>query len=328
MTTFLRPTAHLIVLCAVVWVWMLSVGIAHAYTVEKIPEGDTPVGDFVVGPTKTELSLEPGTEHPLELLVTNRMGERRVFNLTTEDMKGSDDLTQNIVLLGDDRGPYSLKDYLKISDTRIELESGERARIPVIISIPKDAQPGGLYGSVLVSTAPQARPGESDGTGAQAGSVIVARIGSLFFITVPGDVKKEGNLVKFSTLPEGKKLFSRGPIDFQLLFKNTGSIHLDPYGTISIKNMFGEEVGLVNAEPWFAMPDSTRLRQIAWDRPYLFGYYTAEARINRGYDDQSDTAKVSFFVIPWTLIALVFVGLVLVFFVFRFIGRSFEIKRK
>ena len=34
----------------------------------------------------------------------------------------------------------------------MELELGERARIPVTITVPADAEPGGHYGSVFIST--------------------------------------------------------------------------------------------------------------------------------------------------------------------------------
>lgn len=308
------------------FLWVQSVS---AYTVEEIPGGDVAVGDFVVGPTKTELTIEPGTEKVMELLVTNRMGERRSFRLSTEDAKGSDDPSQTVVLLGDDRGPYSLKDYLKFEETNFELESGQRARIPVTVSIPQDAQPGGLYGSVIVTTASVPVTGDTTiQTGAKAGSVIEARIASLFFITIPGEIEKKGSLVEFSTIPNEARFFSTGPINFQILFENTGSVHLNPYGTVSIKNLLGEEVGTLRADPWFAMPESTRRRELSWDRPYLLGYYTAELQLHRGYGADVDTATVSFFVLPWKVLVLLFAGITGVAFALRFITRTFEIKKK
>ncbi len=309
----------------------LSAGVTHAaYTIEQIPGANEVIGDFVVGPTKVELSIEPGQERQIELMVTNRMGERRVFNFEIEDARGSTDPTETVVLLGDDRGPYSLKDYIKIPELSFELEQGERARIPVTVSIPQDAQPGGLYGSVLVTTTSIPGKGEGDGGGAKAGSVIVSRIGALFFVTVPGDVLREGALSKFTTIP-AKKFFTGGPIRFQVLFENSGSVHLNPAGEISIKNILGEEVGVVKAEPWFALPQSVRLRELSWNRPYLFGYYTAELTLDRGYDHLTDTANVSFFVIPWMLLTLALVVLTVLVFLLRLLFRAlgkFEIKRK
>ncbi len=318
--------AGMIALCALLG----FAGMVHAaYPIEKIPGGEQVFGDFVVGPTKTDVTIKPGQSREVELTVTNRMGSRRVFNLEIEDAKGSDDPNQAVVLLGDDRGPYSLKDYIRFPESSFELAQGERARIMVTISIPANAQPGGLYGSVLVTTdSLPSDDAEAIKAGTKAGSVIVSRIGALFFVTVPGDVKKAGFLEKFTTAPEGKTFFNQGPVKFQVLFRNNGTIHLNPSATISIKNMLGEEVGSIVAEPWYSFPQSVRMRELTWNRDYLFGRYTAELSLNRGYDNLVDTAQVTFYVIPWQLVAGAFAGLMLIFLFLRFVIRKFEIKRR
>lgn len=313
-------------LVAFAWLLFVPTHTNAAYEIEKLPE-DTVVGDFVVGPGKVELSVQPGETKTVELLVTNRMGTARTFNLAIEDVTGSQDPNTTVVLLGDDRGPYSLHDYLQISEMSFVLQHAERARVPVTISVPADAEPGGRYGTVLVTTT-SAEDGTAVEPGmARTGSVIVSRVGTLFFVTVPGDVRTEGALEDFSTIPD-KMFFTDGPIRFQVLFGNTGSIHLNPYGEIRIRNIFGQEVGVVRADPWFALPGSLRFRELAWDRGYLGGYYTAELTLNRGYQDILDTATISFVVIPWKLIAIVFGALFALIFAIRFIARRFEIRVK
>jgi len=297
-----------------------------SYPLEGIPGGDGIVGDFVVGPGKVDLTLTPGETRIVEMLVTNRTGERRVFNLTTEDAAGTNDINTPIVLLGSDRGPYSLKDYLSFPYGSFELGQNERARIPVLISIPADAEPGGLYGSVLVDTvAIEADSGITTNTVPQ--SAIVARIGTLFFITVPGGVAKEGGMKNFATIPE-KRFFQSGPINFGIYYENTGSIHLAPYGEIRITNMLGEEVDFVQLEPWFVLPSSQRLREIGWDREFLFGKYTATAHINKSYDDAIDSISFSFWVLPWKIVLGAFAIVFVVVFVIRAFFRTFEFKKK
>ncbi len=297
---------------------------AQEITREKVGAGD--YGDFVVGPGKVELPLNPGESRIVEMTVTNRLGEPRVFNIVTEDAAGSQDPSRAIVLLGDDRGPYTLKDYLHFPESSFILEAGERARIPVTISIPEDAAPGGRYGSVLVTTTSVPNDNRLSSE-ARPSSAIVTRIGTLFFITTPGEVEIEGQLEDFSTVPD-KKFFTKGPISFAALYRNTGSIHLNPYGTISIKNMLGEEVGFVEMDPWYAMPQSLRYREAIWEREFLFGRYTATLEINRGYNDLVDTKTISFWVIPLKLIIPAVGGLVLVLLLLRYIVTRFEFKRK
>ena len=77
---------------------------------------------------------------------------------------------------GDEIGPYSIRDFISFPETTFTLSLGERARIPVTISVPENAAPGGYYGSVLVSTVRSAEATESTAPR----SPIIARVGSLF----------------------------------------------------------------------------------------------------------------------------------------------------
>lgn len=284
------------------------------------------VGDFVVGPGKVDFTLNPGETKTVFVNITNRTGEKRKFNLTFEDAVGSRNTEQSLVLLGDERGPYSIKDYLSVPSKTFILEHNMRARVPVTIHIPADAEPGGMYGSVLVDTvAIKAKPGDTAGTEPQ--SAIIARIGTLFFVTVPGEVAHNGLVKDFSTIPRNM-FFQEGPINFGILFENNGSIHLAPYGEMRITNIFGEEVGYVEIDPWFALPDSLRLREIAWQREMLFGKYTATVYINRSYDDVVDEVSYSFWVLPWKIIGATFSILFVIFFVIRAFFKKFEFKRK
>lgn len=288
--------------------------------------GDDIIGDFVVGPGKIDISIAPGQTKVVEMTVTNRTGATRIFEMGAEDTQGSQDPSQALVLLGDTRGPYSLKDYLSVQMPRFELKHNQRARIPVTISVPADAEPGGLYGSMLVSTVTnEAQKGDTPGTVPQ--SAVVARVGTLFFVTVPGAAKKEGSLREFNTIPK-KTFFQTSPINFGFLFENKGSIHLAPYGELRIRNMFDEEVGYVRLDPWFVLPNAVRLREVAWNRDFLFGRYTATVYINRSYDNIVDELSFSFWVLPWKPLLGGFVGLFFIFFIIRSFFKNFEFKRK
>lgn len=284
--------------------------------------GDIQVGDFVIGPGKVELTIKPGQTVTKMISVTNRISEDRTFELIVEDMSGSADPSQAVVLLGDQNGPYSLRDYFSFPDKNFTLKLGERAQIPVSITMPPNAEPGGYYGAVLVTTV-QSNVEE----GQNVNTPVIARVGTLFFITVPGEFEKQGVMTDFTTIPK-KFLFTKGPINLGILFENTGSIHLGPYGEVKVQNLFGEEVGFVEIEPWFVLPKSMRLRELTWDRELLLGRYTITANINRGYDDIVDTKVIHVWVLPWQFLLGVFLTIFILFIVIRFITTRFEFKRK
>ena len=293
------------------------------FLIEKLTGDNLALGDFVVGPGKIEIEAKPGETVRAEISVSNRISDGRIFELVVEDIEGSPDASQSVRLLGEAKGPYTLKDYISFPKNTFKLDLGERARIPVMITVPKNASPGGLYGSVLVSTIQE----NTDQPVGATRSPIIARIGTLFFVTVPGEVVRAGETKEIS-LHNDKFWYERGPIDFSVIYENTGSVHLNPYGELRITNLFGEEVGFVELDPWFSLPKSLRSRDITWDRELLFGRYVATVNINRGYDDIVDTRTVTFWVLPWKIVGSIFLVVFLMVFGFRLFFRTFEFKRK
>lgn len=297
-----------------------------AFSVENLPEA-TVYNDFVVGPGKYQVQADPGETKTVNIIISNRLGKEKTFQIQIEDFTGSRDLQKPVVLLDSERGPYSLRDYIEIGTTTFTLGHAQRATIPVTVSVPTDAQPGGMYGSVVVSVATS--PAEQVAPGASSVGVnpIITRIGSLFFVRVSGDVREDLSMKSFS-LKGDKKILGSAPVTFQIVHENNGTVHQNPSGYVFVRNLMGSEVAKLEVEPWFVLPDSVRLREVVWDAPFLFGHYTATAEIARGYDNAKDVMTVSFWVIPWKIVATVFVGIVVVVFAVRWIASKVHISIK
>ena len=308
----------------------MSLGLAlpvFAYNIQDI--SDTPVlNDFVLGPGKIEIFADPGDEANRELLITNRMGKTMNFRVEIEDFRGSRDNPEAaVVLMGQEKGPYSLKDYIKPEIMDFSLGHGQRMTLPIKISIPQDAEPGGLYGSVIITTSDPKSDLKSEQGKATGQMKIVTRLGALFFVRVSGDVKESG-FVKDFTLKNNQKFYEQAPVFFNVLFQNDSSVHLQPYGTIEIKNFFGKKIDEVKLDPWFIMPDSIRTRGVQWDKKMLFGRYTATLAVNRGYQNIIDQKSVVFWVIPWKIVLAGLVILFVIAWLLRWTIGSFEIRRK
>ncbi len=291
---------------------------------KEVISGVVEAGDFIVGPGRTAIELLPGESRTFELSVTNRISNDRLFELVVEDIAGSQDPNKSITVLGDVVGPYSIRDYISFPNNTFALGLGERARLPVTITIPRDAEPGGYYGAIFVSTL---RTDAATAVANTAQSPVIARIGSLFFITVPGAITYESSLKDIALIPH-KAWYESGPITFGITIENLGSVHIVPAADISITNMFGEEVGFLEVEPWFVMPKSLRTRTVEWNREALLGRYTAEIRVARGHGEPIDTTTIVFWVLPWKIIGGVFVIIFVFFFSIRTFFRTFEFKRK
>lgn len=267
--------------------------------------------DFVLEPAKLEISLEPGSSTTKVLNILNRTDKKLDFKIEIEDFSGSQDPNQTVILQGDEKGPYSLRNYLMPEINTFSLEPGQKIILPIAISIPLDAEPGGLYGSVLISSQSGAR--------GDAGTTIISRLGALFFVNVEGEVTRSGELTSF------KKIDSEiGKTSFELLFTNNGNVHLNPYGFIKIFNIIGTQVDEIEVPAYFAMPDSVRYRNVEWNEGKLFGRYTAVAFINRGHDDIVDELSLTFWVLSAKLLITIAGGIILLILIILWLVRTFD----
>lgn len=283
---------------------------ANAY---EIKDTTTEIkGDFVLEPAKVEVSLDPGSFRTEVLNILNRTDKELNFKIEIEDFMGSQDPNQTVILKGEEKGPYSLKDYLVPEVSSFTLKPGQKMILPVVLAIPTDAESGGLYGSVLISSQSTVQ--------SQVGATVVSRLGALFFVNIKGQVTRDGELTSFFEKIDSED----GQISFDLLFTNRGNVHLDPYGYLRVFNLVGTKVGEIEIKPFFAMPDSVRYRNIVWDKGNLFGRYKAVISLNRGYDDKVDEMTVIFWVVPIKMIVSILGGIILLILIIIWLIRTFD----
>lgn len=287
------------------------------------------LNDFILEPTKNEVLVDPGTSAIRRLAVTNRTERTVTFTIDIEDIVGSDDPSSQVKLLGDERGPYSLRDFLYPAVREFTLRTGERITIPITVAVPEDIEPRGYYGAIIVSAKDQ----ETEGTNSvEVGGVtkLVTRVGSLFLVRVNGEVTEESSLEVFKPTGPWTPLYTKHPSAFEIGVKNTGNVHLVHYGAITIKNILGKEVQQLPVNAFFTLPDAMRYREIQWPDSFAFGRYTAELTLYKGFDDPETNAhvqKVAFWVIPWNIVIPTILVLVVIVLLVRFFKKNFKIER-
>ncbi len=286
-----------------------------------------PQNDFVVEPGKTEVLLNPGETMTKNVSVTNRTERTVHFTLTTEDFVGTDDVNQPVVLLGGERGPYTLKDFIKPELTEFTLAFGEKITFAVNISVPNNAEPIGHYGALVIANQPEELTEEQTNE-TQGKTRIVSRIGSLFLLKVNGQGKESGQITDFKVSGPSKFAYEHRPSGFEIAFKNTGNVHLVPYGTITIKSMIGKTIDTIPVDAYFVLPDATRYREVLWDEGFGLGRYTATLSLYKGYGEEYETAKVAFWVLPWKILVATFIVLALIISLIYYFTTRFELKRK
>jgi len=298
---------------------------AHAYQKESLDVEFK--NDFVVEPGRTEVFMNPGETVIKTVSVTNRSNKAISFFLSTEDFKGTDNPDNPVMLLGDDIGPYSLKNFLTPEVDKFSLEPGEKIFFDVKISVPTDSEPGGFYGALIIANNPDGNFESDSGNTAQGQTKVVSRIGSLFLVRVNGEVYESGELEDFKII-ESKLFYTKRPDGFEILFRNKGSVHLVPYGQINIKNIFGKTIDSLSVDAYAALPESLRYRQVVWEDGVSMGRYKAELSLYKGYGDEYDKMTIAFWVIPWKILLIVLLTLFILSSLLYFLTTRFELKKK
>lgn len=272
------------------------------------------VGIEVSSPTY-EVTATPGTTEPNLIKIKNVGNTTETYYPEVLDFK-SDNKTGTPVFLkeGQTSGTYSLASWIRISKEPIKLEPGASDARLFYVDVPVGAEPGGHYAGILFSTqAPQEKAGNIS---------LASKVGSIVLVRVAGKATEAAKITEFTS---DKQNYETANIKFSTTVKNTGNVHVQPKGVITIKNFFGVQEAAIDVNQLSAnvLPDSSRIFSSAWkDGGFKFGYYTASVVLTYGDPSQTTSASVSFWLVPWkTLLILVILIILLVVAVYFAIKR-------
>ncbi len=221
---------------------------------------------------------------------------------------------EGIQFVGRAPGVTSVKDWITIGSKDVfSFKVGESKQIPYTITAPPNAEPGGHFGVVFFKAT---QPGA-------AGSLkIGTQVGMLVLVAIPGNHLQKGKILNF-TVPS---FIQTGPVPFSIKFENTGTVHFEPKGVITISNMFGQKIAEVPIDGQVVLPTSVKMLSEEWNvSGLLLGRYTATASIVDGDGNTLTTDSVHFWAFPiWYGIAFL-VTLFVIFFVLRFLKSRIRI---
>ncbi len=180
---------------------------------------------LTISPARAELTGDPGETIQGTFTLVNQLDSDQTYYTSVENFEAQGETgTPNFT-----SSKEGLPTWVKIIE-KVVLKKGERATISYSVVIPTDADSGGHFGAIFLSTvAPSAGEGQVS---------VGAKIGMLLFLKVTGTVKEQGGLSAFA-LKNGKKVMTSIPVDFVYKFKNEGNDRVKPEGELVIKNTFG-----------------------------------------------------------------------------------------
>lgn len=281
-----------------------------------------------VTPSPIVESIEPGVTKTVELKIRNQNSkpETLKMGLRAFSVKENGDID----LKNDE--PQDVKDWVSFANPVFEIAAGEWFTQKITFAVPKEA---GFTYSFAVTISRSAPPQKETGTTAIEGSVAVFTLLS----TNRADATRKLDLVTFSSK---KKVYDYLPAIFSVTLKNGGNTLLKPTGTVYIQRTSKSDNPIAtmtfNASGAYILPDVTRTISLDWAsgfpvhktdsttnktkllwnwsdlQHFRFGKYVAKAVVvyNDGQRDIPVEAEISFWVIPWKMLTVLFLLIALV----------------
>ena len=277
-----------------------------------------------VTPTLFDVSVEPGQiwQSSVRVINSNQFDMvvyARPVNFSAVDETGRSHFQPILEAAVDG---LTLAEWIDVPTEGIVIPQQQTKEISFTVRVPDNAAPGGQYAAIMVSTEPT-----------QAGEDIAQirtsqAVTSLFFLRVEGDIVEQGQIRSFRSL---QSIVQIPKTEFSLRFQNTGTVHLQPQGEITIYNMWGQKRGEipVNQRSQFGkvLPDNIREYTFGWEAAFSLvdiGRYRAEATLAYGSTNRSFTsATAHFWVIPVYGLLIVLGTLLTIFLIATWLVRRY-----
>jgi hypothetical protein len=285
-----------------------------------------------ISPLPIELNAKPGTSTSTDLRVRNAgpASEKLKASLKTFTAEGADG---HLVL--HDPGPNDeFTQWVSFNKTVFDAPPGQWQSVKMNINLPKSAAFGYYYAVQFeLANPPKPQPGE---TSLQGAVVIFVLLNA----EAPGATRK-ADVTSFTA---DHQTYEFLPANFNVAVHNSGNLHLTPHGNIFIRRG-GKQVAALAVNPTQGkiLPGSNRILTTSWSDGFpvyqaatdangqlikdahgnpkkklswnfskvsklRFGHYTANLLLvyNDGQRDIPVTGTLSFWVIPWRLLGIIF----------------------
>lgn len=286
---------------------------------------------LTISPARIELTGNPGETITGEFTLVNNQENAATFYSSTNNFESSGDTgTPSFT-----SGTVDLASWIQIQP-QVTLAKGETVKVPFTITIPKDADAGGHFAAMFLSTNPTVPSGGQVSIG--------AKIGTLILLRVSGDIKEGGGVTAFGT-ENNQLVFTSLPVHLQYKFNNTGNDRVEPYGNVIIRDTVYLKTKTLpgNSSIGNVLPGSSRRFTVIWGdnstpppsqtdffgsvayetQHFALGMYTAQLSLQYGSSGRADASKI-FFVLPWQLLIVVGIILLILFFVFGFLLKRYN----
>src|SRR5438128_10300263 len=239
-----------------------------------------------INPAHVELTATPGAHLASGFKFWNGTSAGLLIHLEPADFTPQGEEGQ-ILVDGEEDPINSLKAWVRTATPDVNIRAGTELAIDFSLDVPANASPGSHWCTLLTVLAPQ-------GTG--AGTAVQTRLGLLILVRVLGDVREKLTLESASA----PRFTDSPPITVEARFRNGGTAHQAPQGTIEVRNMFGALVATGTLPVRNVLPGVVRkVDASVGDSGFWLGRYTVLLSVAYGDTGETLAARRVVWIVPW-----------------------------
>ncbi len=293
---------------------------------------------LTTSPVAVDLKAQPGTQAKTTLQVQNNSTKTLTIKVKLKEFKANGDSgNANIV---DPASNDPSVSWVHFSRTQFDAEPGVWNSVDMTVDLPSTAAYGYYY-AVLFEPQNAIKTSQNKVKGANA-----------IFVLLNASTGDEKNTLVVNSFAADKSLYQYLPASFTVKVKNTGNIYTAPQGTIFIsRTLHGPPLATLDINPGAGniLPSTSRVFHASWKDGFpvyqvkkidgqvvsgkdgkpvqslhwsgnvskiRFGKYYARLVLvyKDGDHDVPVNAEVSFWVVPWFIVLIIFIVLILVGF--------------
>lgn len=210
-------------------------------------------------------------------------GQIEVFNLTNATLPIKSFVTsfspnEVVDIPEEKRQIYDASSWIKIKDPDFILQPKAHKTVEYSIKAPRQAAPGGHYATIFF------QPLVPEQALSPQSLYISGRVGTLVFLIVPGEIKKQAKITKL----EVSSFSQFGPAPIVLNIKNTGNIALRLRGKIEVLGTNDRAVLAKPLDEGLIIPGTTKNYEFQFGSYQTIGKFKVKATV---IIDSSSTSK-------------------------------------
>lgn len=207
-------------------VLVLSVSLFSTLTLTLPAAADTSPQSITLSPTSQVITVQPGESHSGKLQLINQGAKSTNLNLYGTAYRVTDEqYDQSFTPLPGAPNPGN---WLSFGQTKVTIEANGNTVVPYTLTVPAKTPAGGYYAVAFAETQTDGQASSSDGL------LIQRRVGTIFYITVGGDVHPSGKILSWQSA-----FLQKPPVNGVLRISNTSSVHFPVAFTLTVKDVLG-----------------------------------------------------------------------------------------